>query len=238
MDRRGKTMTALAWPAVLVLVVGVCAQLQSPSLSDNAFAHDNVRCHCTCPETTTPIDMNSTLMPSGCTTVDNTYVAVDTTLRGEESCTTCYNNDHDHSSSSLGCSYVVVVSDQSQCTCEYIMPGLGDENLTQHTALNCNVCMCTYEVRSQGLIQGIVILLFIVIFFLAVALLLDVLPSGWTTLQRVRTALTSPSPPDFLRRPYSRLETQTITSSKPVKALKWVVNVLLRRGKQAGDIGW
>jgi hypothetical protein len=96
-----------------------------PSLDDNQFTHDNVRCICSCPDITTALFGNETVVRSGCSTQDVTYIGGDVLLRGEvsflrlggelimqETCTVCVNDDR--SSRSENCKYVVVVGDQSQ----------------------------------------------------------------------------------------------------------------------------
>ncbi|EDQ87822.1 uncharacterized protein MONBRDRAFT_26992 [Monosiga brevicollis MX1] len=166
---------------VLVARVGVAAagaddddDVDGNQCQNVTFKHGNVRCKCTCPVVATTLNSTEGLKASSCDVSRKNYDAGDKTVCGKETCVSCINDRV--TKTERECSYTIVVSDESQCSCQNVMPSNQGPNVTDATASMCDLCTCTYEARNTHLIKGTVISFMVVASLLVLVACINALP--------------------------------------------------------------
>eukprot|EP00048_Salpingoeca_helianthica_P012022 m.173870 g.173870 ORF g.173870 m.173870 type:complete len:222 (-) comp15313_c4_seq1:6111-6776(-) len=211
------------------LLMWVCLPLVSSShrnLTAAEFRHENVRCVCECPVQRKMLSWESQV-PARAGTCQRTHDSFMTALKGagQASCATCVSSDL--LQESLQCSYVAVAASELDCSCGNVLPAPGAVPNSLYSTAECGLCSCTYQLRRQGLVGGVVIFFMVVFVLLLLLILFNYFPHNI-----------------FKRNPYGLSWQTTAEVKRPSKA--WALQRLLhggvwsylRRSPTDANIGW
>jgi len=159
--------------ALLVAVTPAAANSTEPSLA--AFRHDNVRCMCECPTQHKELSWRSKIdiSPGSCHR-DLASYATSLQGAGQTSCSTCVSSNQ--LQESIQCSYIAVASSESDCSCGNVLPAPGVVPFSLYSTAECSFCVCTYQLRRQGLVGGVVVFLLVVWGLLMLLIVFNCLP--------------------------------------------------------------
>jgi hypothetical protein len=188
----------MAKALLLLLAACLCALARAdstalaPSVSsyDVDFKHDDIRCTCSCPLITVPLNGTSQTLEK-CAQVRQNYTVLDgNQWRAQETCKMCKLPK----STTYQCNYIVVLNDEDQCQCQNILPSVGEGGV-RHTKIDCGICACIYEFRNQNLIHGIVVFYFVILGCLLSITAFNMIPHRLFTLKPYGLSLRDPDMP-------------------------------------------